>query len=74
MEPVGKVTATKVGNDMVFTDESGASYTLPGYAVESAMPHEIDSRIDLTQPIYDQVAKLALRDKAAKRKRSVAAA
>jgi hypothetical protein len=55
MTPIGKITATRVGDDMVFADESGASYTIPGYAVETGLPPEIDPRIDLTEPIYDQV-------------------
>ncbi len=74
MPLIGKITEKRVGDDMVYTDESGQSYTLPGYAVHTGLPPEIDPRIDLTKPIYEQVMKLAAKDKAAKRKREVVAA
>ena len=74
MPLVGKITETRVGDDMVYTDESGQSYVLPGYAVKRGMGIELDPRIDLTKPIYDQVAKLDAKDKAAARKRQRTAA
>jgi hypothetical protein len=74
MAAVGKITETQVGDDMVYTDESGASYTLPGYAVKRGIGIELDPRIDLTKPIYEQAAKLDAKDKAAARKRQTAAA
>ncbi len=74
MLPVGKVTAKKVGEDMVFTDEAGVSFTIKGYGVETGLPEEVDPRIDLTKPMYDQVMKLDAKDKAAKRKREATAA
>jgi len=74
MTPVGKITMTRVGDDMVVSDESGASYTIPGYAIKSGSPIEIDPRIDLTKPIYEQVMKLQAKDKASRRKRQTVAA
>ena len=71
---VGKITETRVGDDMVYTDESGQSYTLPGYAVKCGIGIELDPRIDLTKPIYEQVMKLDAKDKAAERKRQATAA
>ena len=75
MGPIGKVTETRVGDDMVYTDESGVSYTIPGYAIKTGLPIDIDPRIDLTKPIYEQVMKLQAKDKAAaRRKRPTVAA
>ncbi len=64
MAAIGKVTMQWVGNDRVYTDESGRSVTLPGRP-EGAPTLELDPRIDLTKPIYEQVLKLAAKDKAA---------
>ena len=50
---------------MVYTDESGASYMLPGYAVETGIELDIDPRIDLTQPIWEQVKRLDAEDRRA---------
>jgi len=74
MPSVGKITEKRVGDDMVYTDESGASYVLPGYAVKRGIGIELDPRIDLTKPIYEQVLKLDAKDKAAERKRQATAA
>lgn len=63
MPAIGKITATRVGDDMVYTDESGASYMLPGYAVETGIELDIDPRIDLTQPIWEQVKRLDAEDR-----------
>jgi hypothetical protein len=59
MAAIGKITEKRVGDDMVYTDESGKTFKLPGYAVQTGLPPEIDPRIDLTKPIYEQVMKLA---------------
>jgi hypothetical protein len=74
MAMIGKITETRVGDDMVYTDETGQSYTIPGYEVETGLPPEIDPRIDLTKPIYEQVMKLAVKDKATRAKREIVAA
>lgn len=63
MPAIGKVTETRIGGAIVVTDESGESYTF------RERPHrpllfDIDPRIDLTKPIYDQVAALDATDKA----------
>jgi hypothetical protein len=78
MPAVGKVTVVKVGNDIVVSDESGASYTFPGPTGRPLLL-DIDPRIDLTKPIYEQAMKLQAKDKAAaarqkKRKRQAAIA
>jgi hypothetical protein len=49
MAPVGRITAKRVGDDMVFSDESGQRFTISGYGVATGLPAEIDPRIDLTQ-------------------------
>jgi hypothetical protein len=64
MPATGKVTETRIGNDIVVSDESGESYV---FAARSRRPLllDIDPRIDLTKPIYEQVAELAAIDEAA---------
>ncbi len=74
MAAVGTIIETQVGDDMVYTDETGASFILPGYAVKRGMGIELDPRIDLTQPIYEQAAKLDAEDRSADRKRQATAA
>ena len=59
----GKVTETRVGENIVVTDEAGESYTFVARH-KRPMLLELDPRIDLTKPIYEQVAQLALLDKA----------
>lgn len=66
MPAVGKVTAKKVKGDIVVSDESGASYTFPGPTGRPLLL-DIEPRIDLTKPIYEQALKLAAVDRAAKR-------
>ena len=78
MAAIGKVTMQWVGNDRVYTDESGESFTLPG-RLAGAPTLDLDPRIDLTKPIYEQVLKLAAKDRGAaaraeKRKRASDAA
>ena len=78
MAAIGKVTMQWSGNDRIYTDESGMSFTLPGRP-EGAPTLDLDPRIDLTKPIYEQVLKLAAKDKATaaraeKRKRASHAA
>jgi hypothetical protein len=59
---------------MVFSDESGQRFTISGYGVATGLPAEIDPRIDLTQPIYEQVMKLAVQDQERSHKSEVTAA
>lgn len=78
MAVVGKVTVTKVGNDTVYSDESGQSFTVKARAARPLLL-DIDPRIDLTKPIYEQAMKLMAKDKASeerarKRKRQAPAA
>lgn len=78
MPAVGKVTVTRTGEDLIVSDESGQSYTFRGRGDRPTL--EIDPRIDLTKPIYEQVQRLAKKDEArqaartAKRKRASEAA
>jgi hypothetical protein len=72
MTPAEKITVTKVGADTVYTNETGESYTIRGRGEGPGL--EIDPRIDLTKPIYEQVMKLAAKDRAKRRKRPAAAA
>jgi hypothetical protein len=62
--PVGKVTVRKVKGKLTVSDESGQSYTFPPKP-QHPLLLDIDPRIDLTRPIYEQVIKLQARDRAA---------
>ena len=78
MSAVENVTVTKVGNDTVYSNESGQSFTVKG-STRRPLLLDIDPRIDLTKPIYEQAMKLMAKDKAAtertkKRKRHASAA
>jgi hypothetical protein len=72
-----KIKMWTVGEDTFISDGEGNEYQLHGYgSMRDCMP-DIDPRIDLTAPIYEQVQRLAAKDKAAERrarKRSEAAA
>jgi len=67
-----KITVTRSGADTVYTNENGESYTIRGRGERPGL--EVDPRIDLTKPIYEQVIKLAAKDRAKKRKRQATAA
>jgi len=67
-----KITVTRSGADTVYTNESGESYTIRGRGEGPGL--EVDPRIDLTKPIYEQAIKLAAKDRAKKRKRQATAA
>ena len=78
MPAAGKVTVKKTKTQIILSDGSGKSYTLPR-STERPLLLDIDPRIDLTKPIYEQVIKLQAKDKAAearakKRKRHSKAA
>jgi hypothetical protein len=52
------------GSDTFVADESGGQYKLSGYgAMRDCLP-DLDPRIDLTAPIYEQVQRLAAEDTA----------
>lgn len=73
MPPIGKIIQIFVDGKRVLTDESGQTWTLPGPSGRPLLL-DIDPRIDLTKPIYEQVLKLEAKDKllaarAKKRKR-----
>ena len=75
---VGKVTVTKVGDDTVYSDENGQTFTVKA-STRRPLLLDIDPRIDLTKPIYEQAMSLMAKDKAAaerskKRKRQASAA
>ena len=55
MPPVGKITWKKIGADLIVSDQSGRSFTLEGYGSGHGLPLDVDPRIDLTLPIYEQV-------------------
>jgi hypothetical protein len=78
MPAVGKVTVKKVKGILVYKDETGRSFSFPRTTGRSLML-DIDPRIDLTKPIYEQAMKLQAKDKAAvskarKRKARIAVA
>jgi len=55
------------------TDEKGDSYVLHGFGWGKDHPLDIDPRIDLTKPIWEQVQRLAKLDKRQAQKPVVAA-
>jgi len=54
MSATRKVTVRKTKRQIILSDESGKSYTLPR-SIERPLLLDIDPRIDLTKPIYEQV-------------------
>jgi hypothetical protein len=64
MPAVGRVTQKMVNGDIVLTDETGQTWIWPGPS-DSSLMLDIDPRIDLTKPIYEQVIKWQAKDKAA---------
>jgi hypothetical protein len=77
MAAVGKVTVKKVGDDVIVSDASGTSFLIKGRGDRPTL--DLDPRIDLTKPIWEQAQKLAVKDRAAaarakKRKRIAKAA
>jgi hypothetical protein len=63
MPAVGKVVQKRVNGDIVLTDEAGQTWVFPGPS-DPPLLLDIDPRIDMTKPIYEQVLKLEARDKA----------
>jgi hypothetical protein len=57
MPATGKVTETGVGGAIIVTDEAGESYTFPAPSHDPVLL-DIDPRIDLTKPIYEQAQRL----------------
>ncbi len=77
MAATGKVTVKQVGGDVIVSDEAGNSFTFKGRGDRPTL--DLDPRIDLTKPIWEQAQKLAVKDRAAaarakKRKRVAKAA
>ena len=64
MGPVGQVSMTVTGTDLTVTDEAGNTYTMHGFGAGKGVMNDIDPRIDLTKPIYEQVFKLRKLDAA----------
>ena len=66
---------TAAGSKHIVVDDDGTEYTVHGYGWAKPQPLDIDPRIDLTEPIWEQVQRLERSDKRAGRKqRSTAAA
>jgi hypothetical protein len=53
---------TLVAGGGVFTDDTGETHFIKGYGAGRNKPLDLDPRIDLTQPIWEQVQKLAQQD------------
>jgi len=53
---------TLVAGGGVFTDDAGQTHFIKGYGAGKNRPLDLDPRIDLTQPIWEQVQKLAQQD------------
>jgi len=64
MPAIGKVTQKRVNSDIVLTDEAGQTWVWPGPS-DPSLRLDIDPRIDMTKPIYEQVLKLEAKDRAA---------
>jgi hypothetical protein len=63
-----KIRMWTVGEDTFISDGEGNEYQVYGYgSMKDCMP-DIDPRIDLTAPIFEQVQKLAAKDRAAEKK------
>jgi hypothetical protein len=56
-----------------FTDEQGNEHFIRGYGVGRHNPPDLDPRIDLCKPIWEQVQRLARKDQREEKKRSEAA-
>ena len=65
MPPVGKITMMEVDGDTVVSDESGVSCTIKDTGNEPTL--EVDPRIDMTKPIWEQARRLARQDAAKER-------
>lgn len=62
--PVKKIAIeNSAESPYLVTDENGKTYILHGYGAGKLRHLDIDPRIDLTKPIWDQVQRLARRDK-----------
>jgi hypothetical protein len=59
-QDMAEVTLVEGGG--VFTDASGQTHFIRGYGAGRNRPLDIDPRIDLTKPIWEQVQKLAQLD------------
>jgi hypothetical protein len=78
MPAAGKVTVKKTRTEIVLSDGNGHSYSLPR-STGRPLLLDIDPRIDLTKPIYEQMQEIDAKDTAAatkikKRKRHARAA
>jgi DNA-directed RNA polymerase subunit H (RpoH/RPB5) len=58
----------------IVVDDDGTEYILHGYGWAKDYPLDIDPRIDLTQPIWEQVQRLERLDKRAEQKQKSTAA
>ena len=59
-EDMAEVTLVEGGGE--FTDSSGHTHFIHGYGAGRNRPLDLDSRIDLTKPIWEQVQKLSQQD------------
>jgi hypothetical protein len=57
---------TLVDGGGVFTDDAGHNHFIKGYGAGREKKLDLDPRIDLTQPIWEQVQKLEQQDAAQK--------
>ncbi len=64
---------TLVAGGGIFTDDEGQTHFIAGYGSGKDRPLDLDPRIDLTHPIWEQVQRLARKDKRQSRKISKAA-
>jgi hypothetical protein len=62
MPAKSEIKVWKVGEDTFVSDELGQQYKVQGYGSMKDLPLDLDPRIDLTQPIYDQAKQLAAED------------
>lgn len=70
--PAKKTSKSPTASTRVVVDENGKEYVLHGFGWGKDYPLDIDPRIDLTKPIWEQVQRLAAQDSRRRTKRAAA--
>jgi hypothetical protein len=70
--PAKKTSKGSTTSKRVVVDENGKEYVLHGFGWGKDYPLDIDPRIDLTKPIWEQAQRLAAQDSRRRTKRAAA--
>ena len=62
MSEQNMANVTLIAGGGIFTDDAGQTHFIKGYGAGRNKPLDLDPRIDLTQPIWEQVQKLNQQD------------